>query len=83
MVCDENGKIILKQVPVGKTFVYNEETGEKLEHTLSDKEITISEPYVNVYITYDSEYTNGGNIIRIGNRLFRGYLKLEVKNVRL
>ncbi len=76
---DENGKIILKQVPVGKTFVYNEETGEKLEYTLSEKEITISEPYVNVYITYDSEYTNGGNIIRIGNRLFRGYLKLQAK----
>lgn len=76
---DENGKIILKQVPVGKTFVYNEETGEKLEYTLSEKEITISNPYVNVYITYDSEYTNGGNIIKIGNRLFRGYLKLQAK----
>lgn len=76
---DENGKIILKQVPVGKTFVYNEETGEKLEYTLSEKEITISDPYVNVYITYDSEYTNGGNIIKIGNRLFRGYLKLQAK----
>lgn len=76
---DENGKIILKQVPVGKTSVYNEETGEKLEHTLSDKEITISEPYVNTYITYDSEYVNGGNVIRIGNRLFRGYLKLQAK----
>lgn len=76
---DENGKITLKQVPVGKTFVYNEETGEKLEYTLSEKEITISEPYVNVYVTYDSEYINGGSIIKIGNRLFRGYLKLQAK----
>lgn len=76
---DENGKIILKQVPVGKTFVYNEETGEKLEYTLSEKEITISEPYVNVYVTYDSKYVNGGSIIKIGNRLFRGYLKLQAK----
>lgn len=28
---DENGKIILKQVPVGNLFVYDKETGEKLE----------------------------------------------------
>lgn len=76
---DENGKITLKQVPVGKIFVYDEETGEKLEYTLSEKEITISEPYVNVYVTYDSKYINGGSIIKIGNRLFRGYLKLQAK----
>ena len=76
---DENGKIELKQVPVGKTFVYNEETGEKLKHTLSGQEITISEPYINTYITYESEYVNGGSVIKIGNRLFRGYLKLQAK----
>ena len=76
---DENGKIELKQVPVGKAFVYNEETGEKLDHTLSEQEITISEPFVNVYITYESEYKNGGSVIKMGNRLFRGYLKLQAK----
>ena len=76
---DENGKIELKQVPVGKAFVYNEETGEKLEHTLSGQEITISEPYINTYITYESEYVNGGSVIKMGNRLFRGYLKLQAK----
>lgn len=76
---DENGKIKLKQVPVGKTFVYNKETGEKLEHTLSGQEITISEPYVETYITYESEYVNGGSVIKMGNKLFRGYLKLQAK----
>lgn len=76
---DENGKIELKQVPVGKAFVYNEETGDKLEYTLSDKEITISNPFTNVYVTYDSEYKNGGSVIKIGNRLFQGYLKLQAK----
>ena len=53
---DENGKIELKQVTVGKTFVYNEESGEKLEHTLSGQEITISEPYINTYIISISNY---------------------------
>lgn len=75
----EEGKIILQQVPVGKIFVYDKETGEKLDFKLSGKEITINKPYMNVYITYLYNYLNGGKVISIGNRLIKGYLRLEAK----
>ena len=75
----EEGKIILQQVPVGKTFVYNKETGDKLDYELSGKEITIKQPYLDTYITYTYQYNNGGQKISIGNRLVKGYLKLEAK----
>lgn len=75
----EDGIIELKQAPVGKPFVYKKETGEKLEYVLSGKQITIQEPYCDVYITYDWEYKKGGRIIRVGRRLTSGYLKLEAK----
>ena len=73
------GKLQLEQVPVGKTFVYDKVTGEKLEHVLSEKEITINEPYKDLIITYEYEYHNGGKIIKIGNRLLNGYLKLQAR----
>lgn len=76
---DENCKIELKQVPVGKIFVYDKMTGEKLGYELSGREITIYEPYHDVQIHYQWGYEGGGRRLRVGQRLINGYLKLEAK----
>ena len=76
---DENCKIELKQVPVGKIFVYDKKTGEKLGYELSGREITIYEPYHDVQVHYQWGYEGGGRILKVGQRLINGYLKLEAK----
>lgn len=76
---NEEGKITLKREPVGKTFVYDKETGEKLEHTLLGSEILIEKPYTDVQIHYQFIYTNGGSVVNIGDKLFKGYLSLQAK----
>ena len=73
------GEFVLEQVPVGKIFVYNKETGEKLEFTASGKTLKINQPYLDLYVAYEYEYLKGGKIIEIGNRLLNGFLKLEAK----
>lgn len=76
---DEDGKIILKRVPVGKTFVYDKETGQKLEHLAQENEITINKPFTEVLVDYTFEYTDGGSVLKVGNRLIQGYLSLQAK----
>lgn len=76
---DENCKFEINQVPVGKIFVYNKKTGEKLGYELSEREITIGQPYLDVIVHYQWGYNGGGKIVQVGNRLINGYLKLEAK----
>lgn len=76
---DENGKIEIKQVPVGKVFIYEKLTGNKLDYELSDREIIINKPFTDVIVHYCWNYENNGKIIKIGQRLINGYLKLEAR----
>lgn len=76
---DEDCKVELKQVPVGKIFVYDKKTGEKLGYKLSEREITIANPYTEIIVHYTWSYSNGGQIIKIGQRAINGYLKLEAR----
>ena len=74
---DENGVITCKYIPVHDIFVYNKETGEKLEFTQDEKELTIESAYTDVIVDYDFDYTGGGRLIRIGQRLLTGFVELE------
>ena len=76
---DEKCKFEINQVPVGKIFVYNKKTGEKLGFKLSGREITIADPYIDVRVDYQWGYSGGGRILKVGKRLINGYLKLEAK----
>lgn len=77
---NENGIIELTNIPLGKVFIYNKNTREKLiEVSKQDKTITISEPYVDVVVEYQYGYTGGGQVVQIGRRLIAGYLELEAK----
>ena len=72
----ENGVITLKHKPNGTGFIYDKETGEKLYGALTEKTYAATRPVVADY-TYD--YTNGADVLELGQRLFKGYIKLEGK----
>jgi hypothetical protein len=74
---DENGIITCKYTPAHSTYVYKKETGEKLEFTQDENKLTISEPYIDVIVDYDFDYENGGQLIKIGQRLLNGFVELE------
>lgn len=79
---DENGLIILSKEPIKNTcFLYNRDTGEKIEEIewVSNNEIKIDNSFLNVCINYDYLYKNGAKIITVGRRLITGFLSLEGK----
>lgn len=73
---DESSVITCKYEPVSNIFVYDEETGNKIEFTQSGNELTINEPFKNVIVDYVFNY-NGGQVIKIGQTLLNGYVELE------
>lgn len=73
---NEEGKFICKYLPKD-LFVYDAQTGERLEHTQNENEITISSAYTNVIVDYTFDYVQPNQIVRIGQRLTQGYLSLE------
>ena len=74
---DENGKVTLKHLPVDQLFVYSKETGLPIEYTIDGQEITTSNSYQELIITYVYHYTSGAKICRIGTRLLNGFVCLE------
>lgn len=78
---DDNGIIILEKKPVGDLFIYNKETGEKIEKyaLLDGKNVQIEKPYIETIIDYNYDYDNGAQRVILGNRLIEGFLQLEGK----
>lgn len=75
-----NGVAQLAETPVGELFVYEKETGSKLTYSLSGKNITLAgKPYLEIYVTYEYNYINGARLISVGNRLVKGFLKLQAR----
>lgn len=75
-IIPENGIITLLHKPNGTGFIYNKETGEKLYGGLTEQTYQALVP---VIADYNYNYTNGSSTLEIGNRLFKGYIKLEGK----
>ena len=74
---DEKGEIQLKEFPIS-FFVYSKETGEKLTVLdQQDKKITIDAPFKEVVVSYTYNYVSGAKVVKIGNKLFNGFLELE------
>ena len=76
----EDGTFTLSKEPQGLVFVYNKETGEKLEYTREGKIITIGEKFLDVVVNYEYNYLGGGRIVKIGQRLISELFKLGGKN---
>lgn len=75
---NEQGRFKIKHSTVEKVFAYDKETGEKLECTWVDfTHRQVSKPYTNLVVDYSYEYDNGGSLVNIGQRLIKGYLRLE------
>ena len=76
---DEAAYLDLTKTPVGKVFIYDKETGEKLEFHKIGQRFQIRTPHKDVIVTYQYNYSSGGTIARIGQRLLNGFVELEGK----
>ena len=76
---NENGYIEVSQTPVDQTFVYNKETGERLEWEQAGNRLKIATSFTNVIVKYRYNYTGGASVAKIGQRCLQGYLELEGK----
>ena len=75
---DENGYFYTSYEPVGKFFVYNIATGERVYPIkIGPIKYQIRLPYTELLLDYNYNYENGGSVVNIGQRLIKGYLRLE------
>lgn len=74
---DENGQIGLKETPSGNVFVYEAETGDKVEFTISGKTITVEKKYTNYIVDYEWIYIDGATTYKIGQKLVNSFVSLE------
>ena len=77
---DDDCVVTFGAAPVGKFFVYDKKTGEKVEYTsLENGKIKVEKPYLTVILDYNYVYNNGAQNVMLGNRLIEGFLQLEGK----
>lgn len=79
---DEEGKIQLPKENVTNVFVYNAKTFDRINPTNIDLEkgvIAIDQPYCDVEIDYQYEYSGYVSVMKIGQKLIGGFLQLEGK----
>ena len=75
---NELGRFTIKEYPVGPIFVYDLETGERVEVArFYEKTYNTNLPYKTLIVDYNYNYENGGSVVNIGQRLIKGYLRLE------
>lgn len=75
---DTDKVVTFSEVPKNSLFIYSKETGEKLQHVVVDeKTATIPTQFTDVIANYEYEYYNGGQVLKIGQRLISGYLSFE------
>lgn len=75
---NEEGKFELKYKPVKDLFIYNKETGNKINnYTINEKEITLESPFTDVIAIYVYEYKNSNIEYLIGQNVLTGFVELE------
>lgn len=79
---DENGEITLKYSPNkdNTLFIYDAATGEKINnYTLTDNLLILGVPFKEILINYTFNYDRKIQILKVGERLTNGFLKLTGK----
>lgn len=76
---DENNNFKLLAKPVGQVFVYNNETGEKIDFSIDENDVFSVEGVNEVVVDYTYNYHTDALQMIIGQRLVAGYLTLEGK----
>lgn len=76
-------ELMLKPLPPSKDkfiFVYDEETGRRIEDfEIFENRLFFKSPYRKVLVDYTFEYEDKIKVIRVGDRLFNGFLSLTGK----
>ena len=76
---NEVGACSLKHEPIGKVFVYDKNSGEKLDARVESNRILTSFSYRDIIIDYNYLYSNKYTTLTIGQQLTNGFLSLEGK----
>lgn len=76
---NEYGYIATSEEAVGQFFIYNKETGEKLEGYKIGTRLKIDDAYQNVIVHYQYNYIGGVTVAKIGQKFINGFLELEGK----
>jgi len=76
-------ELMLKPLPPNKEkfiFVYDEETGRRIDDfEIYENRLFFKVPYRKVYVDYTFEYEDKIKVIKVGDRLFNGFLSLTGK----
>ena len=76
---DQIGILRPTKTPVDQIFVYDKETGTRLDWQPSGGSFKINDAYKDVIMRYHYNYTNGAAVAKIGQQFLQGYLELEGK----
>ena len=77
---NEQGELVLANIPTGPIFVYDADTGAKITNwDCSDNVIKTSKAYQNIIVDYSFVYSGDFTEMRIGTTLTDGYLSLTGK----
>ena len=76
---NEVGNIYTAEEAQDQIFVYDKETGGKIDWWKVGDFLKINEPYKNVIVSYRYNYTRGASIVTIGQQFLNGFLELEAK----
>lgn len=77
---NEDGVISLKNEPVGNIFIYDLETGKKMQNWLvSGNQIKMDIPFKTIIVDYSYSYNNQHTVLQIGKALTCGYFSLVGK----
>ena len=76
---DEMGNIITTEEAYDQVFIYDKETGEKLNWQKAGRNLKIEDAYKNLVVRYRYNYTGGASVAKIGQRFLQGFLELEGK----
>ena len=76
---DATGNIETTEEIVDEVFIYDKETGEKLEWHKVGRNPKIETGFKDVVIKYRYNYEGGVDVAKIGQRFLRGFLELEAK----
>lgn len=76
---DVNSLLTPTKTPIDQVFVYDRETGQKIEYEKQGNYYNIGIPYKDVIMRYRYNYTNGATVAKIGQEYLEGFLELEGK----
>lgn len=74
---NENCQFQLKYQPAAVMFVYDKNTGQKIDFIKEDNYYKISQPFTDIVVDYDFNYSNGVTKVSIGNNLIQGFVSFE------